>query len=261
MLKSNVLFATEKWCDARPDLGFTHNFHNYFHTFSQYGMTYSTIHLDESYYVFNTHVDDVIVDYCFKYNIGVVFFSLLGDSPLNPSMDTLKKLKEMGVYLVFFWHDTGPGWAINTIGTLKEVADLHLAVDNSSYENDYLKEGKFLTLRTPENKRLYYKQEQDIDVSFVGSPRYLDRLNYLTQLQARCPYVHIRGGQREEKLSLEKYAELIRRSKIGLNFSSHSLGFYQTKGRVFEIIGSGSLLLESKNPQTAKLFTPGVDYV
>lgn len=262
MPKNNFLFVTEKWCDARPDLGFTHNFNNYFYTFSQYEAGHlNMIHLDESFLVYDTHIDEVLVDFCVANKIKVIFFSLLGDSPLNPSMATLQKLKNLGVYLCYFWHDTGPGWAIQTIGKLKSVSDLHLAVDNSSYQHEYLNADNFLTLWTPQNKNLYYPQKQDIEVSFVGSPRYSDRMRYLTQLFSRNPKVVIRGGQREEKLSINKYAELIRRSKIGLNFASHSLGFSQTKGRVYEIIGSGSLLLEDRNPQTAKLFTPNEDYI
>ncbi len=71
----------------------------------------------------------------------------------------------------------------------------------------------------------------------------------------------MRGGQREEKLSPHQYAELIRRTKIGLNFSLSPAMFHQTKGRVFEILASGSMLLEFKNPATESLLTNGVDYV
>ena len=50
------------------------------------------------------------------------------------------------------------------------------------------------------------------------------------------------------------------RAKISINFS-FSVDKHQLKGRVFETMHSGAMLLETKNPQTEMLFNDGIDYV
>ena len=72
-----------------------------------------------------------------------------------------------------------------------------------------------------------------------------------------------RGGQNEDRLEITQYGELLRASKISLNFARpvfDEAGF-QCKGRVFESTLSGAMLLEQKNPETRRWFTPGTDYV
>jgi spore maturation protein CgeB len=113
----------------------------------------------------------------------------------------------------------------------------------------------------PRDKTLYFKQEQDIPASFIGSLRYNDRAIYCSYLQECLKDVLITGGQREKKFPPEDYASLIRRSKIGINFSASPAGFWQTKGRIFEILASGSMLVESANPSTRLLFEPNKEYI
>jgi hypothetical protein len=265
-MKNNVLFVTEKWCDGTPKLALTNNFHNLFNTFSQTQPDYrfNTIHLDEAGVVYKKHVDEFLVDYCKQWDVHIVIYSLLGGSPLNPSRKTHQELKELGVYQAFMWPDCGPGFGTQNVLELQGVSDLHISWDNphSPYHEKFPWPANYLPLWVPQDKYLFYKQpEQDIEVSFIGSPRYYDRHVFTQHLMANYPSAVIRGGQREEKLTPEGYAELIRRSKISLNFSLSPAGFFQTKGRVFEVLSCGSLLLEFKNPATASLFTPDKDYV
>jgi hypothetical protein len=267
-MRNNVLFLCEKYCDGRPDLALTNNFHNLFNTFSQTQPNYrfNTIHLDEAGVVYNTHVDKFLVDYCKKWGVDIIIFCFLGGSPLNPSYEVLKQLKEIGVYLCYMWPDTGNGFGTQTILELNHhnCADLHISWDNprSPYHSQFPWPANHMHLWVPQDKNIFYKQEkQDIIASFIGSPRYYDRQLFINHLLGHCPWVEIRGGQREEKLTPEGYAELIRRSKISLNFSISPAQFFQTKGRVFEVLACGSMLLEFKNPATESLFTPEVDYV
>ena len=110
----------------------------------------------------------------------------------------------------------------------------------------------------PQDTEMFRPAKQDIPASFIGSV-YQDRAHFLRNLGSN---VFISGGQRAGKLTPYEYAGLIRRSEININFAiSPCQTYYQTKGRVYEILASRSLLLESKNPSTAKLFTPGVDYI
>lgn len=267
-MKNRLLFVTERWCDGTPNLGLTNNFHNLFNTFSQaQGDRYNwnTIHLDEAAVVYGTHIDEILPKYCLQWDIKVIVFSLLGQSPVNPSKACYEKLKSLGVYLCFMWPDTGIGWPTQTINQLENLADLNIIWDNptSSAHNALTKSNKWLELWVPQDQTMFYTDKQTIPVSFIGSDRYADRTQYLNFFKSKLPeYTQfIRGGQREEKLSPESYARLIRQSSIGINFAASPAGFWQTKGRIFEILASSSLLLESKNPATEKLFTPGEDYV
>lgn len=265
-MKTKVLLVSEKYCDANPDLGLTNSFHNLLHTFISTQANYhiNTLHLDESKILYQKPIDEVLLNYCKQYEVHIIIITLLGDSSFNPSFNCLTELKKMGIYLCFIWPDTGPGWGLQTIKELGDIANLHVSIDNPVYIPEKAYNNNHLILWTPEDESLYYLQpnkQKDIEVSFVGSPRYSDRAYFLNYLMGHYPSVIIRGGQREEKLPPEKYAQLIRRSKISINFSLSPSGFFQTKGRVFEIISTGGLLMEFKNPATAKLFTPNEDYI
>jgi spore maturation protein CgeB len=84
---------------------------------------------------------------------------------------------------------------------------------------------------------------------------HLDYLNYYGIDVYRA------GGLREHFISIDKYTEILRRSRISLNFSHSALGTHQVKGRVFESLFSGALLMENDNEETKRFFTPMVDYV
>lgn len=264
-MKSNILFVNEKYCDGSPDVGFSNSFHNLFNTFEQSRPDFNltTLHLDESESIYGVHLDTILPDYCVKFNIKIIQFCMMNGSKGNPSIECLKKLKNLGIFLCFHWPDTGPGWGIQTIQSLNGIADLHISWDNphSPYHDGLVNEKNHLSLWVPQDKLLYYPQEQDISISFIGSPRYQDRGFLLGHLLKSYPDILIKGGQREDKLSPHQYAAYIRRSKIGINFSLSPAMFYQTKGRIFEIVASKSMLFEFKNPATEKLFEVGVDYV
>ena len=151
--------------------------------------------------------------------------------------------------------------------SVRSIVDLNVIIDfpKSEHHDKYRKEKGFkdLYLWTPESLFYFYPDIQDIDVSFVGSVRYADRSNYLQELKQYFPTLVVAGGQRESGLTFSAYANLIRRSKININFSKNpQLGsYYQLKGRVLEILACKSLLIDEKNPATASFFTPNIDYV
>jgi spore maturation protein CgeB len=69
------------------------------------------------------------------------------------------------------------------------------------------------------------------------------------------------AGGRAKRISLERYAEILGRSKISLNFSYSLPGTHALHGRVFEVMFSGALLIENLNTETPQYFTPMSDYV
>lgn len=259
-MKHQVLFVTEKWCDAKPQLALTNNFHNLFNSFSNSrpDCTYSTIHLDESSMIYGVHIDDVLEGYCRTFGVKVIIYSLLGLSSANPSMETFKKIKDLGIYQCVMWPDTGSMWGVETIKQIGDSVDLNVLWDNptSDYHASVLPLDRTECMWVPQDNEMFCdNREKDIDVSFIGSDRYPERKAYIEFIKKHCETFVFSGGQREEKLSTKQYADLIKRSKIGINFAGNPSGFWQCKGRVYEIIASKSMLLESKNPATTKVLS------
>ena len=268
MEKSNpkVLFVTEKWCDADPDKGLTNNYHNLFSTFKNVlpDIKFSIIHIDEYSAVKKKHIDNFLPTLVDRVEPDIIIFSLLGKSHLNPTDLSYEHIKSKGCKTVFMWPDMFEGWGIPQIEEFNEkgFADLHVCWGSerniaTEYEN-------LIWLWAPQDETMYYpidEPDKRIDVSFLGSPRYAERQNYLRYLLTNGVQIHIGGGQREEALSAHNYAELMRNSKISLNFPEGPEGLDQCKGRVWEILATKSLLLERKNSAIKNFLAPGQHYV
>lgn len=275
MDKKSILFVTEKWCDLNPELGLTNSYHNTFQTFEHFNngeYTYDIIHLDECKLRYNADINQILIDYCSKHKVDIIIFTLLNAEGVNPSTDTYIKLRSMGCYLCVIWPDTGPSWGMQTIQELSSYIDLHISWDNpktagvGGFHQLYTSPRSYnhISLWTPEDPALYYYEEnKDIDVSFMGSvEKYRDREEFVRLAKNYDINIHIGGGQRKEKLSPSQYASIIRRSKIGINFSLSQTGvFHQAKGKMFEYTASGGLLLEFDNPSIKDFFEANIDYV
>lgn len=263
-MKKNLLFCCEKWCAGDPKIGLTISFHILFDTIDQAQNEYviNTLHIDESALIYNKHIDDVLINYCLNFKPAIVIFCLLEGYPHNPTINCFNKLKSMGIKLCFMWPDTSLR-VLGNIAEVSDIADLSVSLDNpTSNTHDNIKfENNHIFLWTPKNKNMFYDDEKCIDVSFVGSSSYPDRREILTQLKSYYSIV-IDGDQRVNQLSPDKYAEIIRTSKICLNFPfSPCQQYYQTKGKTFEVLASNSLLMEALNPATRKLLKPDKEYV
>lgn len=265
----HLLFVTEKFCDGKPLLSFTNNFHNMFNSFSREegdSWSFNTIHIDEAFEIYKADVNKVIVDYVDNNKTDLVVFCLLGGYAKNPSGETFSRLKSLGIKSCIIWPDTGPEWGMQTIEQIADTVDLHVSWDNprSPWHDSYTKRKNHIFLWTPEDESLFYPTiDKPVDVSFLGSiEKYRDRIPALIHLQETLPNTFISGGQRSSKLSPSEYSKIIRNSKIGINFPLSQTGvFYQAKGRIFEYTSCGGLLMDFENPSTRDFFTPGVDYV
>ena len=78
--KKNVLFVTEKWCDANPLKGLTNNYHNLFKTFKACypEVPFNIIHLDEYSLTKKKHIDTFLPTLIDNLAPSLVVFSLLG---------------------------------------------------------------------------------------------------------------------------------------------------------------------------------------
>ena len=87
-----------------------------------------------------------------------------------------------------------------------------------------------------------------------------DRRDFIEYLMEQNISGYIATLNKDQQVEHSKYAEILGRAKIGINFS-YSVDKHQLKGRVFETMHAGAMLLETKSPQTEALFKDGVDYV
>tara|TARA_R110000824_G_scaffold22464_3_gene82174 strand:- start:1537 stop:2475 length:939 start_codon:yes stop_codon:yes gene_type:complete len=260
-----ILFITEKWCDGNPAMGLTNNYHNLFSSLanSEVDAEFNIVHMDEYAMLKNDHVDNLIPRVCDNYKPDVAIFSFLGTSPLNPTMKSIDYIKKMAIKIIMIWPDVSETCGIPQIREFKDHADLHVCWGSENNVPDDI-QAQVMWLWAPQDEKLYYPTEtinQDIAVSFLGSLRYKERQDYAKFLSENRKDVLINGGQRENRLDAHDYADIMRRSKISLNFPWSPFGFDQCKGRVWEILASRSLLFERKNIATERHLKSGYHYV
>lgn len=257
------MFITEKWCDGNPNMGLTNHYHNIFSSLNNTEMAEDIIigHFDEIYYENKIHIDSFMGGLLDENSPDVVVVSFLGTHPTNPTKISFDEMIKRGIKTVVKWPDTRD-WACDLIKSMDYV-DLHVSWCSEAPDDEILGPNH-IWMWSPEDETLYFEDIKTTDVSFIGSiGGYANvRKDYIDFLLSKGIKVITGGGQRENKLSPEEYARLIRKSRININFSSSAkIGTHQCKGRVFESLASGTLLLESKNECTRRRFTPGKHYV
>lgn len=275
-IKPRILFVTEKWCDCNPNSGITNSEHNLFGSLEASDLaTQDRLHFDEYYYKYNRSADRALLEKCLEFQPSLIVITWLPEGSIfNPKWETLRLIKsKLKIPIVAIWFESiSKSLNMNIAEKLLPLVDLNIVLDSTTaYLEATNNPEKYLPLWTPQDPRIFYNsdRERDIDISFVGSihrQNDTERRNGIAALKAEGIQVFQAGGQRENRLSVDEYAEIIRRSKITLNFSN--VGYdntggptVQCKGRVFEATLSGAMLLESENSETAKWLEPMVDYV
>lgn len=270
-IKPSALFLIEKWCDANPAVGLSNSAHNLINTLELSGYaSYSSFHFDEYYYEKKCSGDKALLEKCINEKIDFIVLTwLFGVSAVNnPRIETLKIIRnKLNVPIVALWYDSANPHVMDTVVLLESIVDLNVVIDSTtafSYRAKFPE--KYLPLWTPQDSRLFFDPgiKRDIGVSFVGSMNnYADRELFIKSLIAAGINIHLSGGQRENKLSVEEYACTFQRSKITLNFSNYmtTTNIKQYKGRIFEATLCGAMLMELENPETAKWFEPMIDYI
>ena len=109
-------------------------------------------------------------------------------------------------------------------------------------------------LSVPQDLTIYNSlgsNKKDIDISFMGAVKN-ERGPIIELLKNNGINVYLSGGRGENgnNLSFEDYADVIKRSKISLNFN-WAYNSPQRKGRIFEIAACGSFML-SNFPEALK---------
>jgi hypothetical protein len=114
------------------------------------------------------------------------------------------------------------------------------------------------------NQTTKVNNHRNIDFNFIGSVGSYrsyrrEYLEYISELK----YQSFIGSfdSRGDQLSRKDFLKVLGESKISINFSMTHSAEFQLKGRVWETMLSGSMLLEQDNDQIKQFFTEGIHYV
>lgn len=184
----------------------------------------------------------------------------------HPRKATIHTVRSMlRVPAVFLWYDANTRHVLKQIRHMDDVADLHLVMDSAALARDRPNDPRVLATWFAYDPSLFRPNtRRTIDVSFLGSVGgYRSvRSAYLAHLEAQNqPLFLSTKGPNENSLLQARYYEILGNSKISINFAHGIEGSAQLKGRVFEILHSGALLLESANDEIKRYFLPMMDYV
>ncbi len=271
--KPHVLFVTEKWCDCNPERGLTNSEHNLFGSLEMSKLaTYNRFHFDEYYHEHKHAGDAALLKLCMNTHPDLAIMTWYAGSTrqtqyLNPRIETLNLIhSQLHVPIVAIWWDSVLPAALDLAEMVLPFVEANVVVDSSApYQKRTHHPEKYLHTWVPQDPRIYFNPQvdRDIDISFAGGlENYPDRNAGITALRSNGVEVYQVGGQRERRLSTAEYARIHMRSKIALNFCRTARGGHvQCKGRVWEVVLCGAMLLESDNQETAKWLEPMVDYV
>jgi glycosyltransferase involved in cell wall biosynthesis len=168
---------------------------------------------------------------------------------------------DIPVFQIWFDMATGPQFA--AAEELAEFVTRHVTITGSRLPGTPENPDKYLHLWSPQDSALYYDENcKNIEISFNGlvGTRKDRQLIHQILKKSDLPVICAGGRSDPDPLTSEKYAELHRRSKIGIN-SNQFEHAPQIKGRVMEIMACKTMLMELTNPAMGDLFVEGVDYV
>lgn len=200
-----------------------------------------------------------------KANFSCIVLSSYSSSKYyQPDIWLLEKMVQMGITIKFIWWDTCSNSFSETINRELSIGSQHILIENPSLHFIQNKKGvlhKITPLYTPLPLQ-DFNIKKNIDVAFMGQiSDYRDsRKKYLEYLLNNNVSLYYSARNKAEQFSYKDYLAVLRKSKIGINFSM-SVDCHQLKARVFETMLAGSLLLEQKNEQIEHYFKDGIDYV
>ena len=260
--KPHILMIAEKWNGHNPEFGPTMMDWVFFGSLEASGLaTYDRLNHDE--FPNQYSLDKEVLNMCLKNKPNLIFIASWLLSPLRfKTMTTIKE--QLRIPIVVVWGDSVNH--MEEAESLLPYVTFNIPLESPSYYLQVTNQPeKYLPATfTPLDPRIFYNPDmrRDIDVSFVGTMQgHPDRYAGISALRANGIAVFQSGGHEENRLSIDEYALVYKRSKIALNFCYHPNGRVQVKGHVFEATLCGAMLMEADNPDTAKLFEPMVDYV
>lgn len=208
-----------------------------------------------------------LIQTCATTRPSAIILSSWSQAMHQPRLGTIQFIREhMGIPVAALWWDTCSQNFGSTLEPLLEQFDTHVLMDNPrqyfiNQNSPYA--SRIVPLWTPQCPSLFPTSvERDIPVSFLGqtSSYRSHRQEVIDHLVDQGINGYFSTKDRNAQVSHEEYAALLSRSKMSINFS-YSVSSHQLKGRVFDVLLSGAMLLESENDQTSAFFRPMQEYV
>jgi len=192
-------------------------------------------------------------------------------NPNHPSVFLIQFInKILNIKIVIYWGDTCyKEFVKNQVKPIIKSTNLHIIPDNPLKKIDINliaqeDRSKILYTFSPFkiNKNFYPNLEKNINVCFLGQiDSYRNyRKEYIDYLLSNKVEGYFSTKNRNQQLTHNDYRVILGKSKMSINFS-FSVDFDQVKSRVFEVMLSQSMLLESTNDQTSVFYEEGVDYI
>jgi hypothetical protein len=238
-------------------------------------------------YILGIYPDDFLRCLAVDLRPDVIFYfsPSLSRSTKNPRLETINWMRHLtGAALVTICLDLAKPYYQNTIKLLAGACDLVVTTDvPADDELRHLARDRVMMGWHVVDTSAFEPigQTRDIDISFIGKydGHYQYREPYLKHLTDNDVDLYLAGSTAGRFLSNDEYADVMRRSKLALNFSGFELAStwdfhpltlrdhldsgecHHLKARVFEVMESEALLLESENSVITQWFEPFVHYV
>ncbi len=292
-----VLFVALNWTDADPSRPICSS-HIFIDSLEQSGLgTSLNFFCDE--YIHNEHkqCDDALYQLCLNEKPDFLFLLptqgdgsiTLEDDPepkqkyyLFPRNETFQQIRDrLGIPIITA---VGDAWGRDTFEHFESMKGFSEKILIFDPETQFLiwteTPEKYACLWCPIQHEIFSRTgpPQDIDASFIGRThallhnefmpshnqlhQYVYRDRFLQAMIAQgCAVFRAGGAQNTYPLTSEMIAEYFRRSKITLNFSYSSPGIKLFRGRVWEAMNCGPLLLEEENSSITRYLEPMLHYV
>jgi len=254
----HVTFLIEKYTHGYGTSGLSINLDNLVATLAATGLaTYDVVHYDERF-----HEGRPLRPEDLAPPPGTAAHLLVCTchyhSHANPDVALLRAAKANGSKVAFVWLDKKIS---RSTPAYHDVADVNVVLDGNDFELP-----NAWPVFTPKNPVWFHDPglPRDIDVSLVGEVRYLGQRKAYAARLAREDRIPVEvfptsAADTGRALSLAEYARIYQRSKISIALTKDAVR--QLKGRVFEILHCGALLVCDVNHHLDAYFRAGRDYV
>lgn len=270
---NKVLFLTEKYCDADPKCGPTNAESMLIGAIKSTGLIGNSKHF---YFdvlcqtLGKEKMGELLLEDCQVFQPDLVIYTPMGGLlgfQLNPPNEILNEIRKRAIKIfTYIWDATGREQEVKWRWV--PFSDYTGILDSIITPTRFDGDPRIIQVYSAIDPRDFYNKssERNIDVCFVGGTgdpnRWPQRTWYINFLKNNGVGIVVAGGQRSNRLSWQEYANFLNRSKISLNWSKNlHVNTCQLKGRVFETMACGAMLMEDNGDQTRRLFEPGKDFV
>lgn len=262
-----AFFILDKWCQANKTFGPSAWEENFVTSFSSLGNYDSIVfHFDEYHDAFPGDSANQALMQSLQREapdfIFLVIYERPGTSDKIISLETLRIIKEqLQIPIVTIFGDLEHIEQVKILETIEPYMTLvlftALAPPGIRLNNPKLKYSW-----VPKSPVYFYRDINAVkinELAYFGSPK-SNRIRLINYLERRGIPVLNGGGERQENIPVQDYAQNIRESKVCISFSRAAY-CHVTNARVFEVISCGSMLLEQEGMETPKILKPFNDFI